>query len=177
MLRRICIVGAIALAVPVVAPARDRNNTAESPAAIKTLTACRDLPDKVARLSCYDAAVTTLTTAIATNDLYIVDQASVRKARSSLFGLRLPSLGFMSGDNDDKNAITQKDGIIASAVQETYGAWRVTLQDGSGWAQTDDAPLGLAPKPNDPVVIKRGVLASYKMSIKSRPAFRVKRIF
>jgi hypothetical protein len=110
------------------------------------------------------------------NDVYIVDKASVRKARASLFGLRLPSLGLFSEDTSDTNTVTQLDGVIAAAVQEGYGNWRVTLQDGSTWVQTDEVALGMSPKPGNKVMIKRGLMASYKMNINGRSAIRVKRL-
>jgi hypothetical protein len=158
-----------------VAAAREKTPV-ESPAAINALTACREIAESTQRLSCYDSAVGTLKAAIAANDVYIVDKSSVRKARSSLFGLRLPSLGLFAEDTTDTNAVTELGGEIAAAVQEGYGNWRLTLRDGSVWAQTDDVSLGTSPRPADPVLIKRGLMASYKMSIKGRPSFRVRRI-
>jgi hypothetical protein len=160
------------------ASARDRAKASviETPASIVALTKCRQLTDSAQRLACYDLAVTELNTAIATNNVYVVDKTSVRKARSSLFGLELPSLGLFAGDATDSNAVTQLDGVIVSAAQEGYGNWRVTLEDGSVWLQTDELPLGVSLKPTNKVTVKRGLMASYKMSVNGRPAFRVKRV-
>ncbi|AYJ86753.1 hypothetical protein D3Y57_13265 [Sphingomonas paeninsulae] len=172
---------AVLLAVPFginSAIARDRAKTAtvETPAPITALAKCRQLTDNAQRLSCYDLAVAELSTAIATKNVYVVDKTSVRKAQSSLFGLELPSLGLFTGDATDSNAVTQLDGVIASAAQESFGNWRVTLEDGSVWLQTDEVPLGVSLKATNKVTVKRGLMGSYKMSVNGRPAFRVKRV-
>jgi hypothetical protein len=160
------------------ADARDRSKPeiASAPASITALNDCRKLTDSGQRLACYDLAVANLDTAITSNEVYVVDKASVRKTRSSLFGLQLPSLGLFAGYSTDANAVSELEGTIAAASEEGYGNWRVSLQDGTVWLQTDELSLGTTLKPGGKVVIKRGVMASYKMSVDGRPAFRVKRV-
>jgi hypothetical protein len=51
----------------------------------------------------------------------------------------------------------------------------ITLQDGSVWTQTDDWP-GLDARPGKKVIVKRGTLGSFWLSIPGQNGIKVKRI-
>ena len=53
--------------------------------------------------------------------------------------------------------------------------WMIQLADGSDWAQTDDAPLGLPPRKGDKVVVKRGSFGAFYLRLNGQPGFKVKR--
>lgn len=56
------------------------------------------------------------------------------------------------------------------------GGWVVTIAEDSTWRQIDGTPLALEPRKGMAVVIKRGALQSYKMSIRNQPPIKVRRI-
>ena len=55
------------------------------------------------------------------------------------------------------------------------GGWVIKLADGSVWSQTDDWP-GLDARPGKKVVVKRGTLGSFWLSIAGQNGIKVKRI-
>jgi hypothetical protein len=149
------------------------------PTAYQNVASCRTIADSAVRLACYDKAVAALDTAVAANDVYMVDKAQVRESRKSLFGLSLPKLGIFGGGNDgeksDANEISELESTI-QGVSGGSGSWLISIVEGSTWQQMDGVTLGLSPKIGMKVSIKRGALGSYKMSVKGQPAIKVKRI-
>ena len=142
------------------------------------LAACRAISADAERLACFDAALTKLDAAIASNDVYMADKAQIRETRKTLFGLPLPYLGiFGNGDDDDKDAnqISQIDSTVKSSSVGADG-FIVTLADGSTWRQVDGMPLGRSPKPGMAVTVKKAALGSFKMNVAGQSAVRVKRI-
>ncbi len=154
---------------------------AAPPAVLQSVIGCRTIADSTARLQCFDSATAKLETASSQGDIAVFDRAQVEKTRRSLFGFNLPSLdifGHHSGDpqrDAQDNELKEVDGTIAS-VGHGFNGWVLTLQDGARWEQTDDTVLGLAPKPGKPVVIRRGVMGSYKMTINNGVAIKVRRV-
>lgn len=143
------------------------------------LTACRGISADAERLACFDAALTKLDAAIASDEVYMADKAQIRETRKTLFGLPLPNLGiFGNGDDDNKDAnqVSQIDSAVKSASVGADG-FIVTLADGSTWRQVDGTPLGRSPKPGMAVTVKKAALGSFKMNVAGQSAVRVKRIF
>ena len=146
------------------------------PQAYKDLVQCRSIPDAAARLACYDAQVGKLEQAAASGDVVVADRASVREAKKGLFGFTLPSLGLFGGGDDDKDDIKAIEGTIAMARTYGYGAWRITLADGSVWEQTDTEQLVFDPVKGNPVKISKGALGVYRMNIDGQRAIKVRRV-
>ncbi len=109
---------------------------------------------------------------IQAKDLVFLDREKARATKRSLFGFSVPSFGGLFGGGDED--LKQIDGTIKSATHGPYGAWIITLQDGSEWTQTDDWP-GLDPRPGKKVIVKRGTFGTFWLSIPGQNGIKVKR--
>jgi hypothetical protein len=143
-----------------------------TPAQVQRLLACRTITAAEQRLACYDRETAAMQQAIANQDLYMVDKEKARAAGRSLFGFSVPNFGGLFGSNGE---VSQIDGTIKSAGHNSDGGWVITLDDGSVWSQTDDWP-GLDARPGKKVVVKRGVLGSFWLSIPGQNGIKVKRV-
>jgi hypothetical protein len=163
---------AAALALPAApALAQSRAQRAE---ALQKLSDCRKVADSAARLACYDGAAEALETAEAKGDVVVVDRAQAREVRKQAFGFSLPSISlFEKGEAPEE--IDSLTGEVAAARMNNAGKWVVELKDGAVWAQIDANEVPFAPKPGDPVRIRKASLGSYLMSVKNQRAFRAKR--
>ena len=153
--------------------ARPMPNTA-TPQTVQQLIACRSITDSAQRLACYDRQSETLSRAIATKDVVVIDKQRATAAKRSLFGFSIPNFGglFGGGDNDVKEIAS----TVSSVKQDSFGAYIVTLADGSTWYQQDDSPLGLGPVRGDKVVVARGSFGAFFLRVAGQPGIRVKRI-
>lgn len=143
-----------------------------TPAQVQQLMACRAIAAADQRLACYDRATTAISQAIATNDLVMIDKERARAAGRSLFGFSIPNFGGLFGSNGE---VAQIDGTIKTAAHNADGGWLITLNDGSVWTQTDDWP-GLDARPGKKVIVKRGMLGSFWLSIPGQNGIKVKRV-
>ena len=98
-----------------------------------------------------------------------------RKTKRGLFGFGIPNLGIF-GDDDDEVEIKQIDGEIVSTGFNADGGYIFRLADGSRWTQMDGKPFALPPEAGDKVVVKKGALGSYILSVGKQPGVKVKRI-
>lgn len=148
---------------------------APPPQAWQDMVKCRQIADSAARLACFDAQVAKLEQATRNGDLVLADRESVRKTRRGLFGFSILGGGLLG---DDKNAeeISEIDTTISSARQFGYGAWRITLADGSVWEQTDDAKLLFDPRSGNKVHLYKGLLGLYRANIDGQRAIKVRRV-
>ena len=106
----------------------------------------------------------------------VIDREQVRAARRTLFGLPLPNLHIFGGNDDrDANAVTQIEGKIASASAAADG-WRIKLDDGSVWEQTDGKPIFRSPRPGMAVVVQHGAMGAYFLSVAGAPGVKVRRV-
>ena len=153
------------------APAARRVQTG-TPAQVERLMNCRTIAASDQRLACYDREATAVQTAIANQDLFMVDKDKARAAGRSLFGFSIPNFGGLFGNNGEISAI---EGVIKSAGRNSDGGWLITLQDGSVWTQTDDWP-GLDARAGKKVTVKRGMLGSFWLAIPGQNGIKVKRI-
>lgn len=137
---------------------------------------CTTITQAAERLACYDRAVGALVSAEQKREVVIIDRAQVRQTRKTLFGLNLPNLGLFgdTGAKDGPDAVTQIESTLAKAELDG-GAWLFTLSDGARWRQTDDNVLGGRPRVGNAVVIRRGALGSFKLSLAGQPAIKVRR--
>lgn len=166
--------GSIALSVA--APASAADKTPSKPQAFKDLVQCRALADPDQRLACYDAQVGKLEQAVSNGDVVIADRASIREAKTGLFGFRIPTLGIFGGSTEDKDEVTSIEGTVSTARQLGYGAWRVTLSDNSTWEQIDTEKLVFDPAKGSKVKIYRGVLGTFRMNLDGQRAIKVRRV-
>ncbi|MET4896098.1 hypothetical protein RN629_02865 [Sphingomonadaceae bacterium jetA1] len=162
----------LAMAAPAGAAPQDNRSALLSAAAH-----CTSVTDAAERLACYDRTVNALVAAEQKRDVVVVDRAQIRQTRRTLFGLNLPNLGLFGdgGGKDEPDAVTQIESTLTKA-DIGGGAWTFTLQDGARWQQTDDNILGGRPRVGDKVVIRRGALGSFKLSLAGQPAIKVRRV-
>ena len=154
------------------AAARSIPNTG-TPQSMQQLLGCRSIADSAQRLACYDQQAAAVSNAIASKQLVLIDKARATAAKRSLFGFSVPDFGGLFGGGDELNEIAS---TVTKVGQDPYGAWVVTLADGSTWYQQDDSPLGLPPERGNKVVVHRGTLGAFFMRVAGQPGIRVKRI-
>ena len=157
------------------AAAQKRSADGPPPAQISGLLECRNIADSAQRLACYDQAASVIGDAVSKKDLVVFDRESVRKTKRGLFGLSVPDLGIF-GDEDDAVQVKQIEGEIVSSAINADGGYIFRLADGSRWSQTDGKPIALPPEAGDKVVVKKGTLGSYMLSVAKQPGVKVRRI-
>lgn len=164
-------------AVMATAPAAAREApTPVRAALLQHVVDCRAITDDARRLACFDTQVAALDAAEKNKQLVVVDREQVRAARRTLFGLPLPNLHIFGGNDDhDANAVTQIEGKIASASAAADG-WRIKLDDGSVWEQTDGKPIFRSPRPGMAVVVRHGAMGAYFLSVAGAPGVKVRRV-
>ena len=172
-LKALVIGTALALGFAVSADARSLPNTG-TPQSVQQLIACRTITDSAQRLACYDRQSDALSSAIAKKEVVVIDKARATAAKKSLFGFSIPNFGGLFGGNDDD--VKEIASTVTRVSQDPYGAYVVTLADGSTWYQQDDAPLGLGPEKGDKIVVRRGTFGAFYLSVNGQPGIRVKRI-
>ena len=144
------------------------------PAQVSALLGCRTITDNAERLACYDKTAATIGDAVAKKDLVVFDRESVRKTKRGLFGFAIPNLGIF-GDDDNEVEIKQIEGTIVSTAFNGDGGYIFRLSDGSRWSQMDGKAFPVAPRNGDKVVVKKGALGSYFLSITGLPGVKVRR--
>ncbi|MBK6708460.1 MAG: hypothetical protein IPG54_13665 [Sphingomonadales bacterium] len=102
------------------------------PKAYGDLVACRDVAEAGARLDCYDKATAEIERARSAKELVLMDKASIRKTKRSLFGFSLPNLPFF-GDGDGEGKSKEAEELqtsFASLRSLGYGKWQFTVPEG-----------------------------------------------
>jgi len=160
-----------ALVLPGLASAQTEPQT---PAAVRSLMACRAIADSAARLACFDKEAAAMATAVAQKDLLVIDREGVRNTKRTLFGLSVPRLRILEGGKGDE--ITQVEGVLSSVGRNADGGFIFSLQDGASWTQIDQNPFAIEPRAGDKVVVKRGMLGSYVLTVNRQPGVKVRRI-
>jgi hypothetical protein len=174
MTSKLLVVGSIvAVAVAARSDARSAPNTG-TPQSVQQLIACRSMTDSAQRLACYDRQADALSNAIAKKEVVVIDKARATAAKKSLFGFSIPNFGGIFGGNEDE--VKEISSTATRVSQDAYGAYVVTLADGSTWYQQDDAPLGLGPEKGDKITVRRGSFGAFFLSVNGQPGIRVKRI-
>jgi hypothetical protein len=144
------------------------------PQQIQRLLACRSVADSAARLACYDKETQTVAGAFSTGDVVALDREKVRTTRRTLFGFHVPTLGNVFGGDD--NEVKQVEGVLAGVGTNRDGGYIFRLADGARWSQTDGKPIAMEPQSGDKVVIRRGAMGSYFLSVDRQPGVRVERL-
>lgn len=176
MTRKLLLFAAVLAGLPATA-ALAQSDAAEQPRPelFEALLRCRAIAEPAAKLQCFEAATAELEQAVERRDVVVVDRAQVRESRRRLFGVALPRLPIFGGDEEEEDEIDSVEGVVASATQDRNGRWIVRLEDGATWAQTDNNPLALRPRPGHAIVINRAALGTYMMKVNGQPGIRVKR--
>jgi len=168
--------GALGLAVLLASGAviaKTPKQTPPPPQQVNDLLACRGITDGAQRLACYDRAAGVIGDLVAKQDLVVFNKESVKQTKRGLFGFAIPNLGIFG---DEEGEISQIEGTIASYGYNADGGYIFRLQDGTRWTQMDGKPIAVAPRNGDKVVVKRGALGSYILSLAKQPGVKVKRI-
>jgi hypothetical protein len=142
---------------------------APPPAVFSRVTDCRTIQDNAQRLACFDREVAALAQAQAAREVVVVDREAVQRTRRSLFGLTLPDVGRLFGD-DQQNEINS---TVVAAQVSNLGMASVQIEGGAVWVQTEGRPISRRPRPGMPVQVRRGALGSYLLSVDGQRAVRV----
>jgi len=145
-----------------------------TPASMQRLLNCRSIQDSAQRLACFDRETAAVDQAINKREMVLIDKQRVTQTKRALFGFSIPDFGGLFGGGDDE--VKEISSTVVSASQNGYMGWTIKLADGSTWAQTDDAQLGLDPRKGDKVVVHRGTLGAFFLRVGGQPGFKVKRI-
>lgn len=159
---------AVALAAP-------KAKVVGEPPVVQHLLDCRKVTSDAERLACYDKAAAAMESATASGDLVSIDREQRRAARRQAFGFTLPSLGFLDRGEKEGEA-SRITATIAEASLDPYGKWVIKLDDGALWTQTEPESLGRRPHKGSTVVISRGMMGGFFMTIDGQGAGKAKRI-
>jgi hypothetical protein len=147
---------------------------AANPKVIQSLLDCRRLADNAERLACYDRAAAEVQSATSSGDLVTIDREQRRAARRQAFGFTLPSLAFLER-GEKVGEVNRLTASVAEATQDPYGKWIIRLDDGAVWRQTEPEVLARRPRKGSAVVLSRGALGGYFMTIDGQGAGKAKR--
>ncbi len=163
--------GALALSILAAAsPALAQERRGDPPPAVfSRVTDCRTIRDDAQRLACFDREVAALAQAQAAREVVVVDREAVQRTRRSLFGLTIPDVGRLFGD-EQQSEITS---TVVAAQFNNLGLASVQIEGGAVWVQTEGRPISRRPRAGMPVVIRRGALGSYLMAVDGQRAVRV----
>ena len=145
-----------------------------TPAMVQQLLDCRKVADSAQRLACYDKQAGVIGQAISTRELVVIDKARANQAKRSLFGFSVPNFGGLFGGGEDD--IKSIESTVTGFSYNPEGGYVLKLADGSVWSQVDDAMLGLPPRRGDKVVVTRGLMGSFYLTIGKQPGFKAKRV-
>lgn len=140
---------------------------------VARVAGCLDVKEDGPRLACFDREAAALRTAVAEKKVVVVQQADIKKARRTLFGISLPRINVLDGGGEPEKEIVA---TIKSTGQGEGGRLTFTLDDGAMWAQTDEWPVYSAVKLGQKVTLKRGMFGSYFADFERAPTVRVKRV-
>lgn len=138
------------------------------------LKACQGIGDDTARLACFDKAVGEIVTATETGDLTVIGREEARQTRRSLFGFKLPNIGILGGNDDEKDELFET--TIQSARFIGSRELRLVTAEGAVW-ELKNIPRRLQPvKPGDTAIFKPGSLGTYFIRINGQLGVRGRRV-
>lgn len=151
------------------------NQQPPQPKVLTDLLACRQIADPAARLACFDAQTAALAGATERSDIVVADRSEVERTKRGLFGFSVPSSSIL-GVGPDQQEVKRLETKVTGARRSRDGGWVVSVAEGGTWEQIDSKPLALSPKPGQKVVITKGSLGSYFVSVDGQPAMKMRRI-
>lgn len=171
---------------------------------MEDMVSCSNIDDDMARLECYDAAVSGVRAEIEARDEEARAELEAERDQRSFFGLPSFSVpGFRTRQETTEDefgsaSVEQREareegrveesreeaGIISSITanvvewgRNPYGRMFVVLENGHVWRLTDNRRLALRRNRDNVVHIRRGSFGSFFISANDVPAeFRVERI-
>ena len=170
---KIALVALVAFAAA--SPAAAQEEATERPQALTRVLDCRTVQSPQERLACYDREVAAMQQAEESRQLVVMDRQQVRRTRRTLFGLALPNLGLFGDDSPDEEGVNEIQSTLRGAVQNPYGKWILTLEDGARWIQLDGREFGREPRAGHSIRIRRAAMGSYLANIDNQVAIRVRR--
>jgi hypothetical protein len=162
-----------ALSAPGVASAAPKT-VKPTAATVQALAACMADTDDAARLACYDKAARSLVEAEKTGDVVVVDQAQVKEVKRQSFGFNI-NLGPLFDHPGKHEQVDELTSTIASAHLSADGKWIISTAEGQVWRQIDTEVLPETPKAGDKVVMRRGMLGSFFLTVGNQGAIRAHR--
>lgn len=157
------------------ASAAPKHEAPKQPQAFRDLLACRQIAEQQARLACFDKQTAVLAEADAKHQIVVADKAEVQRAQRGLFGFTLPS-SIILGSDGSQEEVKRLETTVVSARLGRDGGWIVALTEGGTWQQMDSRELPLSPKPGQKVVVTKGALGSYLVSVDGQSAMKMRRI-
>lgn len=137
--------------------------------------ACAGISTDAERLACYDAAVGRLKAAEDSGEVTTITRSEVEQVKRDSFGFSIPSLPSLalrkSGSGDKE--LDEVTAAVNSVSRDGAGRWRIRLENGQVWVQTDDKSVRA--KNVKEARIYSALLGSYKMKLDGGLAFRVQR--
>lgn len=141
------------------------------------LRGCRAVASAPERAACYDGSVDALLGAVEAGEVRLVDREEVRRTRRQLFGISIPDVPMLQGDDKDENETSDLlETTIASGGKTGPSTWRLTTAEGAVW-EINNPPRKIAPiMPGDKVVFKKASLGYYFIRINGQLGVKGRRI-
>jgi hypothetical protein len=168
-------ISGVAAAVALASLAGQAAPPQERAGSLARVTACRDIADGAARLSCYDAAVSALDSAERQGEVVVMDRAQIGEARRQLFGFEMPALPRLFGPTEGVAEINSIETTLQSATQVADNRWVFRLADGGVWRQIDSDSIRHRPRQGDAVRVRKASLGSFLLTVGDSRAVRVRR--
>ncbi|RST29900.1 hypothetical protein HMF7854_02975 [Sphingomonas ginkgonis] len=109
-----------------------------------------------------------MSAAVAKKDVVVIDREGIREVNRKGFGFAGLNLPFFGGED-----VKQIDGKVAAVSSNRDGGYVLLLEDGATWSQNDaNNSIVMSPRRGDKVVIKRGALGSYYVSVAGQPGVK-----
>lgn len=148
-------------------------SAAGSPEALRGLLECRALPAASDRLACFDRELQRLDQAVAAKEVLVVDRAQVKSVRRSVFGFSAADpVPFASRPEDIPDVF---EGTVKTVAPARGGRYRLQVDD-TVWELLEAGAFQPPPKTGEAVVIRRGLLNSYRVSVAGRSGLRAVRL-
>ncbi len=140
----------------------------------ESLTNCRTITDDMQRLACFDSASASLSAAVDSKQVLVIEEQEVKRTKKSLFGFRLPDLSIFGGSGNDSEEDKTLVTTIKSVGNAGGGRWNIAIPEGAVWQTTET--LSLIPAVGDEVTIQSGMMGGYFLKVRNRRSVRAKRI-
>lgn len=152
---------------------------------------CAAISEDAQRLACYDGLFRSdgtrdphvnATPPVATAAVPATSEGATRPASAPAAASPVADFGLTEQQKEARQPREQKreplDAMTARvtvAEQDRYGAWRLTLDNGQVWLQTEPG-LGIRFQAGSTVEIRRASLGSFVLEVPGRPVIRVRRV-
>ena len=149
---------------------------------------CLAMPDRDARLACYDTIAraeqgSAAEQGAATGAPSVGAGAATSPPPAAAVALPSPrqEFGFGAAEREERRAAPQRqiDEIVVRVTEAREvgaGYWQFVMDDGSVWRLAEVRRSFRAPRPNDEVKLERASLGSYLLLFRNQPSMRIKRI-